>query len=228
MHLRVRLARSLSRHVLIAVVLTAVAVALATLLGDAPSLADRAARTAPTTTHVSVMRPVTHAGEAAAGWTVVRESGSVDCDGAAPSATADGISSCYPTAVGVRACFLSDHHTVLCVRDLAGHRLARIRYTGAYPDVTRPAQPQPLRLTLGDGAVCLQRVGGAWSAPRQHPDWVGYASCSKDGSIYGPGDLGGGIDRSTPVWRVQTWEGRSTISRHSVSSAVLVGYARES
>lgn len=205
------------------------ALVLALVVGLGGPTAPAQAVEGVTTTQVTTVRPVTHAGEPAPGWSVERESGSVDCDGAAPSSTARGIAACYPTAIGVRACFLSSHRTVLCLRDVAGHRLVRLAYTGDFPsDVAAPPVPQPLRATLTDGDVCLARVGGAWSSPPQRPSWVGFASCARDGGVYGPGS-GDGVDRSRQPWRVWTWAGGrdDRLRRREVARGYVVGYARE-
>ena len=175
-------------------------------------------------TTVTTVRPVTADGQPAAGWTVKKLSGSVTCDGSSLAAVDDGIASCYPTAYSLRACYPSSNHTTLCVRDVADHRLFRVRYTGAFPsDVTAPADPSPLKLVLDDGEKCLLRVGGAWGSPPAHPNWLGHYSCT-DGSVYAPASSETGVDVSEPVWTVKVWNSEAdTITKHAVERAVFAG-----
>ncbi len=175
-------------------------------------------------TAVVEVRPVTAAGVPAPGWTVRRLRGSVDCDGASPSAVDPGITRCYPTAYGLRACWRSTGHTVLCVGDARVRSLVRVRFRGRYPAVQAPDRATPLDLVLADGRTCLVRNGGAWSSPAQHPQWVGFDSCTRRASVYGPG-AGDGIDRSRPTWRVRLWRtGPDPAGRHLVSRRVTTGY----
>jgi hypothetical protein len=183
-------------------------------------------------TQVVYVRPVTVSGRPAPGWSVTRLSGTVSCLGTAPSAVNPGITSCYPTAYALRACWKSRNHTVLCVRDARVAELVRVRYTGRYPRVEGPAEPQPLDLVLSDGRTCLLRTGGAWGSPAQHPQWIGYDSCTRNASVYGPGAPADGINRSHPRWTVRLWrtgadpEGRHLVTR-GVVSAYVVGTAAD-
>lgn len=220
--------------VLVAVTLPGSTASATVSRGPAPqatpaSPATPAAPAPPAATKVVYVRPVTVSGRPAAGWSVTRESGTVTCDGTAPSSVNPGIASCYPTAYGLRACFGSARHTVLCVRDPHVKELVRIRYSGAYPVVEGPRTPQPAALDLADGRTCLLRVGGAWSSPAQHPQWVGFDSCSRKADVYGSGN-GDGLDRSSRAWTVKMWrygpdpDGRRLVTRR-VTRAYVVGVA---
>lgn len=198
------------------------------LTGLAPT-ASAAPTDKPATKQV-VVRPVTAAGAPAAGWTVTRESGTVDCYGSAPSSVDDGITACFPTAYGLRACWRSARHTVLCVRDVADRSLVRVRYDGRYPRATAPQVAQPAALALADGRSCLLRVGGAWGSPAQHPQWVGFDSCTRSADVYGGGAPGDGINRSSRTWTVKLWrhgvdpKGERLVTR-AVTTAYVVGTA---
>ncbi|WP_137293142.1 hypothetical protein [Nocardioides dongxiaopingii] len=181
----------------------------------------------PPATRAVVVRPVTSEGRPAPGWTTSRLSGSVTCDGAAPGAVDPRIAGCYPTAYGLQACWRSTGHTVLCVRDARGRQLFRVRHEGRFPrGLQAPTEPTPVTLALDGGRRCLSRVGGAWGAPPQHPDWIGYYSCTQGASVYGPPDLADGIDRTGDAWRVRLLlEEQGTLVRRHVRTVWYVGTA---
>jgi hypothetical protein len=195
----------------------------------ASSVAAPAAKAAPARTQRTVVRPVTAAGRPAPGWTVSRLKGAVTCSGRSPSSVDPGVASCYPTAFALRACWKSQDHTALCVRDARVQRLVRVRYTGAFPAAVKaPPFIAPMDLELTNGNACLVRDGGAWGSPPQHPRWVGYYSC-EHGSVYGPDDYRWGITRSTQPWQVHVWrspEGRAgSIVVRDVARTWYVGTA---
>ncbi|MFB9315563.1 hypothetical protein [Nocardioides plantarum] len=225
--------RLISLSTLVALVALVLVTLASTLTGTSATAASRTstASKAVPATKVVYVRPVTSSGRPASGWTVTRESGSVSCDGPSPSAVNPGITSCYPTAYGLAACFKSSGHTVLCVRDATSRSLVRIAYQGTYPKVNAPARPTPANLVLSDGRRCQVRTGGAWSSPAQHPDWVGFSSCTSHASTYGSG-LGNGIDARKPAWTVRLWrtsadpDGRDLLTRRVVT-AYVVGLAAD-
>lgn len=183
-------------------------------------------------TQVTYVRPVTESGRPASGWTATSSSTRVTCSGTASSAVNPGIAACYPTALGLTACFRSTVHTVLCVRDVTDKRLVRLTFTGRYPTgVAAPARPTPAATDLTDGRRCLVRTGGAWGSPKQHPDWVGFSSCTGQAATYGSG-LGNGVDARTSAWTVRLWrtavdpEGRDLVTRR-VTRAWFVGIAAD-
>ncbi|GAA4109385.1 hypothetical protein GCM10022215_03640 [Nocardioides fonticola] len=196
--------------------------ALATVLLALPTVTADAA---PPQTTASVVRPVTADGTPAEGWTVERLGVKVDCDGSAMPAVDGGIAACFPTAVGLRACWASGPHHALCLQDAGTEqKLVRVRVHGAFPTATKPAVPEPLALHLADGQDCLLRIGGAWGAPKDHPNWIGHYSCT-DGAVYAPAKSITGIDQRGPVWKVKVWDGKKTITKVRVVSASFVGTA---
>jgi len=188
----------------------------------APAVIDAPASAAPAT-HVVVVRPVTAQGRPAPGWTVHRQKGAVFCDDASRSAVDDGIATCYPSAYYLPSCWRSVGHTVLCVRDVGSRELVRIRYRGAYPDVTAPRRPSPQELTLGNGETCTIRIGGAWGTAPSHPRWLGFYSC-ESGSVYGPPN-GDGIDRGHHPWWVHVMRDDRSMVLKTVRTAYVVGTA---
>ncbi len=176
-------------------------------------------------TRAAYVRPVTADGHPARGWKVHNERGSVSCDGASPSAVNPGIVSCYPTAFALRACWKTKNHTVLCVRDAQEKKLTRIRYTGAFPKVQARAEPTPMNLVLNDGHTCLIRVGGAWSSPAQHPNWVGFDSCTRKADVFARGSSTDGINRRHARWTVNLWRyGKDPNGDHLVRRSVRKAY----
>lgn len=135
----------------------------------------------------------------------------------------DGITICGPSAAYLPSCWRSRRHTVLCLRQVADEMLARVRYSGAYPDSAAPSRPRPQGLLLVNGQRCAIRIGGAWGTVPGHPQWVGYYSCSR-GDVYGP-PSGDGINRRRPVWRVHLVRGDGSVVTRRVQQAGYVGDA---
>lgn len=193
---------------------------------NAPAKAShQASRAAAAPTVVKVVRPVTADGSPAPGWKVKRENTTVDCDGPAPSAVDPGIATCWPSAAYLPSCWQSQDHTALCLRAVNRKRLVRVDYRGAWPSEPAPATPAPQGLVLGGDQRCDLRIGGGWGSPPQHPMWMGFYSCEK-GSVYAPGRLPDGIDRSADAWTVHLWrEKADRIVTKPVLKAVVVGNA---
>jgi hypothetical protein len=193
----------------------------------------------PATNRVTV-RPVTAAGQPAAGYQVTTETWpDFTCTagafaGASPSAVGPDIRFCGPSASNTVACWKSAvPTTVLCLRDPFGHVLVRVTYAGTFAPVAAPANPAPQGLLLADGTRCLIRDGGAWSFLSQRPGWVGWYWCSNGSDVYGP-QGGYGIDRSAPMWTVQTVDEKTLnattgasgpITEHAVTTAYYDGTA---
>lgn len=182
------------------------------------------------------LRPVTAAGQPAAGYRVTTEtwSGFQCTDDPSPSAVSPNIRFCGPSASQTVSCWKSAvASTVLCLRDPFGRTLVRITYSGTFAPVAAPAKPAPQGLVLTNGSHCQIRDGGAWAGLAQHPDWIGWYECSHGVDVYGPKD-GDGIDRSAAMWTVHTVDGRSLdpstgasgpITEHGVASAYYDGTA---
>ncbi|MCX5045025.1 hypothetical protein OG921_17805 [Aldersonia sp. NBC_00410] len=160
-------------------------------------------------TRTTVLEPVDADGFPARGWRVDpgRTGGSIDCSypESSPSAVSDDIVRCTPNAAAADTCFAADDPgQALCLIDPFSNTVVEYAVAGAIAAVTAPADPRPIGLVLDNGDKCRLRVGGAWSAPESHPDYVGYYSCDAagDAAIWGPPE-GGGIDESASQWSVE-------------------------
>lgn len=130
-----------------------------------------------------------------------------DCTTPSPSAVADNVYYCSPSAAGAGTCWPSTPGSLLCVDNPWDKLLHRVTYGGTLPPVQHPATPDPFALTLDDGTRCLFRNGGAWSG---RPDgYVGVYRCGVDSGpnpavLWLPSQGEGTcIDRSQPVWTVK-------------------------
>jgi hypothetical protein len=161
------------------------------------------------------------------GWTVHLERGvSVQCDGPAPAAVDDGIGACFPTMEDLPACWKSDHHTALCLRNARKKRLVRLLYTGTFGSPTAPDRATPQNLDLAGGRRCAIRVGGTWGQLPSHPSWTGFYFCGTWGAVYGPAS-GDGINRRHSPWTVRIWKNGTTqrVVTRDIDTAYYVGTA---
>jgi hypothetical protein len=85
-----------------------------------------------------------------------------DCTTASPSAVANNVYSCSPSAAGAGTCWPSTPGSLLCVDNAWDKRLHRVTFGGQLPPVQPIAIPEPFAMLLDDGTRCLQRNGGAW------------------------------------------------------------------
>ena len=161
----------------------------------------------PPATQVITAVPVGPGGEPINGYQEVASQGNVtavsDCTTSSPSAVADDIYYCSPSAADAGTCWPSTAESLLCMTDPWGKQLHRVTYGGALPHVQPPAITDPFALLLDDGTRCLLRNGGAWGG--RDDGYVGVYSCESDFAVLwlpsqGPGSC---IDRSTPVWTVK-------------------------
>jgi hypothetical protein len=178
---------------------------------------------------------VSSAGLPASGYRVAAEQDQLDCGSQpdpSPVTVSAQVAICFPTALYAMACWPARAaNYALCFRDAWSHLLYQLP-TGARFDtaaVTAPARPVPLALLLADGDHCNIRDGGAWTSPSQHPDWVGYYSCTKDGAVWASRQAGNsaGIDETTGSWsvRVGALSGAGSLSVQRVITAYFVGTA---
>ncbi len=130
-----------------------------------------------------------------------------DCTTPSPSAVANDVYYCSPTAAGAGTCWPSTPGSLLCVDNPWDKRMHRVGYDGPLPPVQPNATPDPFALTLDDGTRCLLRNGGAWGG-RADGD-VGVYGCGVDGGA-NPAVLwlptqgaGACIDRSSAAWKVK-------------------------
>ncbi|KLO35347.1 hypothetical protein ABW17_24225 [Mycobacterium nebraskense] len=129
-----------------------------------------------------------------------------DCSTPSPSAVADNVYSCSPSAAGAGTCWPSTPGSLLCVDNPWTKSLHRVTYDGPLPPVHPAAMPDPFALTLDDGTHCLFRNGGAWGG--RSDGYVGVYGCGEH-----PGNLavlwqpsqgaGTSIDRSSATWTVK-------------------------
>jgi hypothetical protein len=177
------------------------------------SLPVPAAADPPATQQISVVA-VGPGGQPINGYREVPGEGNVftvsDCTTPSPSAVADNVYYCSPTAAGAGTCWPSTPGTLLCVDDPWDKRLHRVSYDGPLPPVRPTASPDPLALTLDDGTRCLLRNGGAWGG--RADGYVGVYGCGTGGGanpavLWQPNQGAGAcIDRSSAVWKVKVGE----------------------
>ncbi|SHH65293.1 hypothetical protein SAMN05443575_4280 [Jatrophihabitans endophyticus] len=223
--LRPRTLRLTRRHAGTAALLVAV---VGGTLGATTLLTDDSA-TAATATRAVVVRPVTHAGRAAAGYRVVADHRApIECTDRAAAAVDDDIAFCGSSADYTVACWpAATAHRVLCLTDPFTRTLRRIRLAGAFPAVTAPRHPSPQALQLAGGTRYLVRDGGAAGSVREHPTWVPfYYQRHGTRAVWGP--LGGdGVNRHHARWAVTVYrDDRGHGVRHGVTRAYYVGTAR--
>jgi hypothetical protein len=197
-----------------------------------PASVHHAAAPAPTVR--VVVRPVTTAGRASAGFKVHNESDDVvDCSFADPSpgAVSRNIEFCSPSASYAIACWnaVSAHH-VLCMRDPASKKVYKLSRTGqfAHTKLAPAAQRAPLLIVLTDGTRCDIRDGGAWGTLKSHPNWSGSYSCTRHGVVWAsPHAKHNGVNESRTSWTVQTAAGTGAGKLHvrHVRRAYFVGTA---
>ncbi|ORB82663.1 hypothetical protein B1987_00950 [Mycobacterium kansasii] len=181
-----------------------VAVALGGLPAGGPALADPASTRVITAVAVgSDGQPVNGYREAPAQSNVT----AVDnCTTPSPSAVADNIYYCSPSAADAGTCWPSAPESLLCVDNPWDQRLHRVTYGGPLPPVHPIATPDPFALALDDGTRCLLRNGGAWGG--RDDGYVGVYGCGASNSnlavLWLPSQGAGTcVDRSAPVWTVR-------------------------
>ena len=129
-----------------------------------------------------------------------------DCTTPSPSAVANNIYYCSPTAAGAGTCWPSTSGSLLCVANPWDKRLHRVTYDGQLPPVQPTASPDPFALVLDDGTRCLLRNGGAWGGRDDGyvgAYWCGDPSANLAVLCLPRQDIGTCIDRSAPAWTVK-------------------------
>jgi hypothetical protein len=119
-------------------------------------------------------------------------------------------------------------HRVLCMRNPRRMHLVRIPRSGPFASTgLAPASERaPLGMTLGNGAYCSIRDGGAWSILKSHPTWFGTYSCDNGGAVWAaPTANHQGINESSASWTVRTApaSGVGTVVLRHVVKAWFVG-----
>lgn len=171
--------------------------------------AGPAAADPPPTQSITVMA-VGPNGEAINGYHVASGPGNVgqasDCSEPSPSAVADNVYYCSPSAAGAGTCWPSTPGSLLCVDNPWEMQMHRVTFDGHLPPVHPTANPDPFALTLDDGTRCLLRNGGAWGG--RADGYVGVYGCGGTGSdqavLWLPSQGAGScIDRSSSAWTVK-------------------------
>ena len=128
----------------------------------------------------------------------------VNCSTPSPSAVADNVYACSPSAAGAATCWPSTPGSLLCVDNPWDQRLHRVAYNGQLQPVQPPALPEPFALVLADGTRCLLRNGGAWGG--RDDGFVGAYWCGNSGvnpAVLCLPSEQSCIDRSGPAWTVK-------------------------
>lgn len=164
----------------------------------------------PPATQVITVMAVGPSGDAINGYQVASGPGNVGqasaCSEPSPSAVADNVYYCSPSAAGAGTCWPSTPGSLLCVDNPWDMRLHRVTFDGQLPPVHATANPDPFALTLDDGTRCLLRNGGAWGG--RADGYVGVYGCGGAGSdlavLWLPSQGAGScIDRSSAAWTVK-------------------------
>lgn len=164
----------------------------------------------PPSTEVITVMAVGPGGEAINGYKVASGPGHVgqasDCSKPSPSAVADNVYYCSPSAAGAGTCWPSTPGSLLCVDNPWDLQMHRVMFNGQLRSVHATADPDPFALALDDGTRCLLRNGGAWGG--RADGYVGVYGCGGAGSnlavLWLPSQGAGTcIDRSSPVWTVK-------------------------
>jgi hypothetical protein len=129
-----------------------------------------------------------------------------DCNTPSPSAVANNVYYCSPSAAGAGTCWPSTAGSLLCVDNPWDKSLHRVSYGGQLPPVQAPATPDPFALALDDGTHCLFRNGGAWGG--RDDGYVGVYWCGDPRAglrvLWLPSQGAGScVDRSAPAWTVK-------------------------
>lgn len=186
------------------VLVSIAAIAVAAFVQPGSAFAD------PPPTQVIAVMAVGPAGEAINGYHVLSGPDNVgqasDCSEPSPSAVADNVYYCSPSAAGAGTCWPSTPGSLLCVDNPWDRQLHRVMFDGQLPPVRATANPDPFALTLDDGTRCLLRNGGAWGG--RADGYVGVYGCGGPGSdlavLWLPSQGAGScIDRSSAAWTVK-------------------------
>lgn len=186
------------------VLVSITAIAVAAFVQPGSAFAD------PPPTQVIAVMAVGPAGEAINGYHVLSGPDNVgqasDCSEPSPSAVADNVYYCSPSAAGAGTCWPSTPGSLLCVDNPWDRQLHRVMFNGQLPPVRATANPDPFALTLDDGTRCLLRNGGAWGG--RADGYVGVYGCGGPGSdlavLWLPSQGAGScIDRSSAAWTVK-------------------------
>jgi hypothetical protein len=198
----------LNRAVLATIVSRAVVVPIAVVAMAASPVAGSAVAEPPATQVITAVA-VGPNGEPINGYQAATSQSNVtavsDCT-PSPSAVAEGIYYCSPSAARADTCWPSTPGSLLCVEDPWDKRLHRVTYGGPLPPVHPADKPAPFALLLDDGSRCRLALGGARGGRDDGYDVVYLCEAlAVLAPVYSniPEDA---IDRSQPLWAVKVGE----------------------
>jgi hypothetical protein len=147
------------------------------------------------------------------------------CDESSANAVSPNIYSCYPTAAGADICWPSPPASMLCMTNPWDKEVSRLSYdTSLLVAVQPPATPEPIALTLDNGAHCRFITGGARRGRKD--GYVPFYVCGADSTAYVLGDAGSRADpvnRSKPLWTVTFEQPGFETQVRSVSTVWFAG-----
>lgn len=172
------------------------------------------------------LKPVDTHGDLRSGWVqdTSRSGDRIDCSSGLPSRYDKSavVRSCGSTADSADACWpAADDAHVQCLVDPFSNVVYLIGAQGlSTPRHPLTERPIPFALVLEDGTQCRVRIGGAWSQPPGHPDWVGHYGCKTDVAVWGP--VGKGISKGFGGWTVEVGPDDGPITKRKVAKAYYV------
>lgn len=139
----------------------------------------------------------------------------------------DGILMCSPASAGATACWPATQGFVACLQSPWAKTMKQtIALKTPSGTIAAPRDPEPLALTLDDGAHCSLRTGGSFETRGEPPLYVFYTCTLGEGTPlnYYVWDVKeGGIDKSDDVWTVQVGgDGETPLVTRNVSEAFFV------
>lgn len=179
-------------------------------------------------TEIVTLRPVTAAGEPAAGWSVTPGGSTpVACGYPSPAATGNGIHYCSPTSSSADVCWpRPGGATVLCLIEPWQQTLYENPAQDAAVAVTAVAEPIPLALELADGTRCRLRNGGSWSARTDDDSLAGFYYCDGDASVVWGTQGGSPFDAATDTWTVRVGTSTGPLRTVPVETAYFAGQSQ--
>jgi serine/threonine protein kinase len=182
----------------------------------------------PAATQIVTAVAVDASGQPAAGYTEAPASPNrstlSECSMPSVSAVNPGIYSCYPFAASATTCWPSPPDAMLCLDDPWEKRLTRFEYqTSALPSVQPTETPQPLGVVLGNGSKCAILIGGARGRSDGYLPTYGCDDGTGPPIVIGPGESGGGIERTTPTWTAWVADLNEPMQAQRVVTAIFAG-----
>jgi serine/threonine-protein kinase len=183
---------------------------------------------APAATQMVTAVAVDTSGQPAAGYTEAPASPSrsklSECSMPSVSAVNPGIYSCYPFAASATTCWPSPPDAMRCLDDPWEKRLTRFEYaTSALPSVRPTETPEPLGVVLDNGSKCAILIGGARGRSDGYVPTYSCDNGTRPPIVIGPGESGGGIERTTPTWTAWVADLNEPMQAQRVVTAIFAG-----